>query len=608
MSGRPGLRRTTTRSPACSSGCARTPAAIPDTMDHRFGAWAQLLTLFRLSTTAAATAACGSRPQRLPLRPRPLPVPRRAAVAVGAPARRAARPAAGRGRRRLPVLRNLLILDGERLCYRTPRRRADRLGLRGDDGLLLEVAAGRSIAVKPKKAHGAPATINLEALLDQPAGSGRSGSRSRPTRTSPAQAARGTRRRPRRPRTWSPRWTQDRPRRHARHRAAGRHGPAAHRRAPPVRLALHAPLPHRAHRPHHPAAGPRAPRASTRRPEQILDLKVCDPADGLGRVPGRGLPPARRRAGRGLARTTTGCRRSRRTRTSCSTPAAWSPSAASTAWTRTPWPSTSPSSRCGSPPWPRTTPSPSSTTPCAPATRWSGSPAPDRGFHWEPTATMPFIQPLIEERLKVAADLRRQVREAADGANEAELRQLLEGGRRGPRRRAPDRRPGGGGVLRRGRRRSGKPCAQEPRGPGRRAGCGPAQGKAELREAADAAARGEHPVTPFHWEIEFPEVFERENPGFDAIVGNPPFCGGKNTVIAGNSRRLSSTGSRPTSRSARQRRPCRALLPPGFRLLTSGRRLRPDRDEHDRARATPGDRPALDLHARRDDLRGAASA
>jgi len=31
---------------------------------------------------------------------------------------------------------------------------------------------------------------------------------------------------------------------------------------------------------------------------------------------------------------------------------------------------------------------------------------------------------------------------------------------------------------------------------------------------------------PFHWEIEFPEVFGRENPGFDAIIGNPPFLGG----------------------------------------------------------------------------------
>ena len=59
--------------------------------------------------------------------------------------------------------------------------------------------------------------------------------------------------------------------------------------------------------------------------------------------------------------------------------------------------------------------------------------------------------------------------------------------------------------------------------------------------------RDEPPLAPFHWELEFPEVFEREpsagsargnpspekGPGFDAIVGNPPFAG-KNSVAAGN--------------------------------------------------------------------------
>jgi hypothetical protein len=35
------------------------------------------------------------------------------------------------------------------------------------------------------------------------------------------------------------------------------------------------------------------------------------------------------------------------------------------------------------------------------------------------------------------------------------------------------------------------------------------------------------PQKPFHWPLEFPEVFGRENGGFDAIVGNPPFLGGK---------------------------------------------------------------------------------
>lgn len=33
--------------------------------------------------------------------------------------------------------------------------------------------------------------------------------------------------------------------------------------------------------------------------------------------------------------------------------------------------------------------------------------------------------------------------------------------------------------------------------------------------------------TPFHWELEFPEVFIGERGGFDAFVGNPPFQGGQ---------------------------------------------------------------------------------
>ena len=32
---------------------------------------------------------------------------------------------------------------------------------------------------------------------------------------------------------------------------------------------------------------------------------------------------------------------------------------------------------------------------------------------------------------------------------------------------------------------------------------------------------------PFHWPLEFPEVFLREVPGFDAFFGNPPFLGNK---------------------------------------------------------------------------------
>ncbi|MDA8349695.1 MAG: N-6 DNA methylase [Pseudomonadota bacterium] len=59
------------------------------------------------------------------------------------------------------------------------------------------------------------------------------------------------------------------------------------------------------------------------------------------------------------------------------------------------------------------------------------------------------------------------------------------------------------------------------------------QGLDELRKMLDERRHADPPLAPFHWEIEFPEVFERELPGFDAFVGNPPFAG-KNSVAAGN--------------------------------------------------------------------------
>ena len=37
---------------------------------------------------------------------------------------------------------------------------------------------------------------------------------------------------------------------------------------------------------------------------------------------------------------------------------------------------------------------------------------------------------------------------------------------------------------------------------------------------------GQDALRPFHWELEFPEVFTGSDPGFDAVLGNPPFLGG----------------------------------------------------------------------------------
>ena len=51
----------------------------------------------------------------------------------------------------------------------------------------------------------------------------------------------------------------------------------------------------------------------------------------------------------------------------------------------------------------------------------------------------------------------------------------------------------------------------------------------KLRALTDLAKDSPNfePREPFHWPLEFPEVFQRENGGFDAIVGNPPFIGGQ---------------------------------------------------------------------------------
>lgn len=53
----------------------------------------------------------------------------------------------------------------------------------------------------------------------------------------------------------------------------------------------------------------------------------------------------------------------------------------------------------------------------------------------------------------------------------------------------------------------------------------------DLLEAKAEAFGDDQGWRPFHWEVEFPEVFGRANPGFDAIVGNPPFAG-KVTITA----------------------------------------------------------------------------
>jgi hypothetical protein len=53
---------------------------------------------------------------------------------------------------------------------------------------------------------------------------------------------------------------------------------------------------------------------------------------------------------------------------------------------------------------------------------------------------------------------------------------------------------------------------------------------AAIRSELAAGPKG---IRPFHWELEFPEVFQDGRGGFDAFVGNPPFAG-KNTIAEGS--------------------------------------------------------------------------
>jgi hypothetical protein len=57
--------------------------------------------------------------------------------------------------------------------------------------------------------------------------------------------------------------------------------------------------------------------------------------------------------------------------------------------------------------------------------------------------------------------------------------------------------------------------------------------RTQLDKDAPAAKRA---IRPFHWPLEFPEVFCRQNGGFDAFVGNPPFLGSQRITGAFGSR------------------------------------------------------------------------
>ncbi|MCY4635423.1 MAG: N-6 DNA methylase, partial [Acidobacteria bacterium] len=150
----------------------REDAALhPDTMNQRYGAWAQLLVLFRLFHDGAESDGL-----RLPPRHGELFDPDRFPFLEGR---------VSGGERRLDeriepplvpdgtvyrALDKLLVLDGERISYRALD--VEQIGSVYETmmGFRIETATGRSVAIKAQKKQGAPTTADLEALLREPAG------------------------------------------------------------------------------------------------------------------------------------------------------------------------------------------------------------------------------------------------------------------------------------------------------------------------------------------------------------------------------------------------------------------------------------------------------
>ena len=153
-----------------------------------------------------------------------------------------------------------------------------------------------------------------------------------------------------------------------------------------------------------------------------------------------------------------------------------------------------------------------------------------RAFHWKDDAKpfqAGFEAMRAREHVARASGLRRRIREADDSVSELELRQLCDDADR-----ETDNVRLLGDLALAAFFEGSKPKQREDH---RKQFAGAVQRGEMLRyvDWLEELRRKEPPLAPFHWEIEFPEVFDQENPGFDAVVGNPPFAG-KNTVAAAN--------------------------------------------------------------------------
>ncbi len=513
----------------------REDAALhPDTMDQRFGAWAQLLVLFRMVHDGAEAGA-----MRLPKRHGVLFDPHRFAFLEGR---------AGGGARQIHeriepplvpdgtiwrALEKLLVLGGERISYRALD--VEQIGSVYETmmGFRLETAAGRSVAIRAQKAHGAPTAVNLEPLLAEPPAGREKWIQDRADRKLTDRVKKAVKDaatledlhaalQPVIDLAASPdlvpagaivlQPSEER-------RRSGSHYTPRSLTEPIVRTALEPIL-----------ARLRGEDGRPPRPEQILDLKVCDPAMGSGAF----LVEACRQLGDALVEAwhahgdvprvppdedeVVFARRLVAQR--CLYGVDRNPVAVDLAKVSL---------------WLVTLARDHALTFVDHALRHGDSLVglsrkQIEAFHWEPDAPgfeEGFEVMNVREQVLKVAELRKRIREAGEGASDRALRDLWDEAQAelGTVRVFGD-------LAMAAFFEGDKPGDREKR----RAAyaISVVRGEAERNRGwLEERRRADPPLAPFHWEIEFPEVFERENPGFDAVVGNPPFAG-KNTVAAGN--------------------------------------------------------------------------
>ena len=509
----------------------RADAALhPDTMDQRRGAWAHLLTLFRMvfdgvrSGKMQLPARRGALfdPDEWPfLEGRPLAGGRQTHVRIEAPPISDATV--------LGMLRRLLILDGERISYRALD--VEQIGSVYETmmGFRLERAAGPSLAVKSPKKFGAPSVVDLEALLATPAAKRGKRVQDETDRKltdrvlTNVRAAAGVNElhaaldpvvdRSATPDVVPARSLVLQP--SDERRRSGSHYTPRSLTAPIVRRALEPQLLRLRE-----AAGDGAPS-----PEAILDLKVCDPAMGSGAF----LVEACRQLGDELvtAWKVHGGRPEipadedevvfarRLVARRCLYGVDRNPVAVDLAklslWLVTlakdlPLTFVDHALRAGD-------------------SLVGLSERQIAAFDWKGATPDVFAGKATKAALAEVARLRGAIR--ARGEEGEDVEELWKSAEREL---AAVRLYGD--LLAAAFFEEAKPVARERL---RREIAGSVSGgqAGDHRSWMETLRAEEPPLAPFHWQIEFPEVFRRDNPGFDAFVGNPPFAG-KNTVIAGN--------------------------------------------------------------------------